>query len=365
MESDWPSVARARTSSHAVVPAINALAVPSVGGLRPVLLATMERLEHFNRQYRETALAALLPWCEAAASSALEQLRAPFRHIAVARLADQSHSTGRLITANLNALEVAVQQPPPLTTESELAIHEALMRDNWPSQAGRIRDQTVWIGGHSPETAVFVPPDHTQVPQAFQDLEKFLQRTDLDPITHAAIAHAQYETIHPHTDGNGRTGRALVISQLSASGASPDLVIPISAGLIASRTSYIEALTQYRHGDPIRITEVFTFAIQHAIDAAQRLHQAVQVIEDDICASATRVTSNLQRIARLCTREPAFTVVSVTALGVPTASAYRLLQQLVTHEHLTPEPKIRGRSVWSVPALTTALDRFITRSSRE
>ncbi|WIM73549.1 Fic family protein [Corynebacterium suedekumii] len=85
-------------------------------------------------------------------------------------------------------------------------MHRILLGPSSPDIAGVVRDEPVWIGGSdaSPGRALFVPPAAPAVPDLLRDLEAFLSRTDLPVLVHAALAHAQVETIHRFTDGNGK-----------------------------------------------------------------------------------------------------------------------------------------------------------------
>lgn len=98
-------------------------------------------------------------------------------------------------------------------------MHKALMLQQYgfdAAQAGRFRGEQVWIGpgDAGPRTVDFVAPHHDRVHAAMVDLVAFVQREDLPVLVQVALAHAQFETIHPFTDGNGRTGRALAQSVL-------------------------------------------------------------------------------------------------------------------------------------------------------
>lgn len=77
----------------------------------------------------------------------------------------------------------------------------------------------------------------------------FMRRDDIPALTQAAIAHAQFETIHPFEDGNGRTGRAMVGALLRNKGVTEKVTIPISSGLLTDLRSYFEALSRYRDGE--------------------------------------------------------------------------------------------------------------------
>ena len=113
---------------------------------------------------------------------------------------------------------------------------------------------------HHPIGATFVGPRHELVPGAVDDLIAFTQRDDISALPQIAVAHAQFETIHPFTDGNGRTGRALVQALLRNKGLTRQVTVPVSAGLLAGTDAYFDALTSYRSGDAAPIVERFTEA---------------------------------------------------------------------------------------------------------
>jgi Fic family protein len=97
---------------------------------------------------------------------------------------------------------------------------------------------------------MFNPPHHDHVPVLIDDLVAFARRTDIPLLTQAAVAHAQFETIHPFPDGNGRTGRALIHSMLRGHGLTHNVTVPVSAGLLTDTSAYFDALTAYREGEP-------------------------------------------------------------------------------------------------------------------
>ena len=103
----------------------------------------------------------------------------------------------------------------PVSVRLIREIHEKLMHGVRGDrlQPGELRTSQNWIGpsGSTLNTATFVPPPHHAVPGALGDLEKFIHQTDdLPPLVKIALAHVQFETIHPFLDGNGRVGRLLI-----------------------------------------------------------------------------------------------------------------------------------------------------------
>ncbi|WOP18823.1 Fic family protein [Raineyella sp. LH-20] len=222
----------------------------------------------------------------------------------------------------------------------------------------------MWIGGQSPVTAAHVGVHPAAVESDIADLVGFIRRDDIQPLVQAAIAHAQFETVHPFTDGNGRTGRALVSAILRRRAVTKHMSVPISSGLLVDTEEYFAALTAYRQGDLAPIVERFAHAARRAVDNAVVLREYVQAVRNAVIVTAQRRTANLLTIAELCASEPAFTAQMVTDRGVSASSAYRILDRLVEAGIIRPEKPIRGSTVWTVPGLTEALDRFAARAGR-
>jgi Fic family protein len=167
-------------------------------------------------------LAAVLLRTESASSSQIENITVGARALSLAEVGlAKFGSDARLVQANVQAMNRALELTGPLTRDHILAIHEALMHGQDRADPGRFRTQQVWIGGtdYSPHRADFVPPQDSRIEESIEDLCAFSERTDLPLLAHAAIAHAQFETIHPFNDGNGRAGRALVHTMLRHGGA--------------------------------------------------------------------------------------------------------------------------------------------------
>src|SRR4051795_6021749 len=156
--------------------------------------------------------ASVLLRSESASSSMIENLTSGAKAIALAELGSTEKRNATEIVGNVAAMRAALDLADRLGADAILAMHSALVGRLHPDIAGRWREEQVWIGGTSfgPHDADFVPPHHESVPELIDDLMRFAGRTDLPVLAQAAIAHAQFETIHPFADGNGRTGRALI-----------------------------------------------------------------------------------------------------------------------------------------------------------
>lgn len=178
-------------------------------------------------------------------------------------------STALEILANIEAMELAVRDAASVesVTLKEIAdIHRRLMEKSPnPRIAGEIRNRQNWIGGndYNPCGADFVPPPTEKVSELLADLCEAMNDETLPPLVQAALVHAQFETIHPFDDGNGRTGRALIHVVLKRRNIASDYVPPISVILATNRDRYIQGLTEFRYGD------VSQWIVQFATSAAQ------------------------------------------------------------------------------------------------
>ena len=249
-----------------------AAVVPEICRLDPVLSAATaaladEATAEFARFDAEMGseiapFGAILLRSEAAASSRIENLTASAKAVALAELGDTSRRNATEIVANTTAMTAAIALADRLDAPAILAMHAALLEHHDPKHAGTWRGAQVWVGSSSygPHTASFVPPHHTRVAPAIDDLVCFMHRGDVPVLSHAAIAHAQFETIHPFADGNGRTGRAIVHCLLRGKRLTRQVTVPISAGLLADTDRYFDALTAYRAGVIQPIVERFAEA---------------------------------------------------------------------------------------------------------
>lgn len=314
---------------------------------------------------------AILLRSESAASSRIENLTASARAIAeaeIAEIATPHRKNAAEVVANTRTMIAALELAGNISSASVLAMHSALMSGTDPINAGRWRTEQVWIGGGNlgPHLALFVPPHHDRVADAIADLMKFIERDDLPVLAHAALAHAQFETIHPFTDGNGRTGRALVQSMLRHGQLTRNVTVPVSAGLLSDTGAYFDALTTYRLGDPFPIVTQFADAAFQAVtngrELVDELRQIRQRWQQLIKA---RSDSAVWRVIDLLLRRPVVNArVIAEELGLDVGNVHRYVKPLLDAHVLTESVDVKRNQVWRAAEVLTALDAFATRAGR-
>ena len=312
--------------------------------------------------------AVILLRSESVASSRIENLTASAKAIALAELGDTSRQNATVIVANTTAMQAAIALADSLDGEAILAMHFALLGGSHPEWAGKWRDVQNWVGGSdwSPHGALYVPPHPDRVPAAIADLEEFVRRHDLPPLIQAAIAHAQFETIHPFPDGNGRTGRALIHSLLRAKGLTRQVTVPVSAGLLADTESYFTALTAYRGGEPEPIVERLSNATFAAVNNGRALVSELKAVREEWNeVIGARRGAAAWRVADLLLRQPVVDSPFLQhQLEVTAPAALRAIEQLVNADVLM---KVSGRQRYrryGAPRVLAALDSSAVRAGR-
>lgn len=258
------------------------------------------------------ALARILLRAEAVASSRIEGLEVGSRRLLKAQAArgigdEPSDVTAIEVLNNLDAMAWAIEQlsgRKAITTVDLLAIHRRLLAGTrLEEHGGSLRTEQNWIGGsdYNPCSAGFVPPPPEYVERLLEDLCAFCNEDTLPAIAQAAIAHAQFETIHPFIDGNGRTGRALIHVVLRRRGLVPNVVPPVSLVLATWSKDYVEGLMATRYRGPSdsaaareglnRWMALFATAMRRAVNDAQSYEARVRAIQEDWRARLGRVRS--------------------------------------------------------------------------
>ncbi len=359
----------------AVVPPISAFefALPAdlAADLSEATTALVRLDEHADRMLgAESQLApmqAVLLRTESASSSQIEGLTASVRKLALAQIGEESGRNAQLVIGNVRAMDAALQLVDEPGLDSILAMHEALMRGQQLHTPGELRVEQVWIGGGAgPRTASFVPPLHERVAESMRDLEVFVARTDIPPLAHAAIAHAQFETIHPFTDGNGRTGRALVHAMLRQAGVTTRVATPISAGLLTEPDGYIEALTAYREGDVRPILETFSRSARQAAVFGNSLTEELAAARLEMRSRVqARSHSTAWPLIDLTIGQPVLNTKTVTErLGVSPSTAINAFDMLVEAGVLSQTSAGRRNRVWQSDDVLTVLDSFAEKIRR-
>jgi Fic family protein len=203
-------------------------------------------------------LARLLLRAESVASSRIEGLEIGARRLLRVEMEQKlglgsGDATAREVLSNVDAMAWAVDsvvRGTELSTKYLLEVHRRLLAGTrLEARAGQVRSEQNWIGGsdYNPCSASFVPSPPENVTGLLDDLCSFCNEDSLPAIAQAAIAHAQFETIHPFEDGNGRTGRVLIQLILRRRGLVSRIVPPISLVLATRSRAYVEGLTATRY----------------------------------------------------------------------------------------------------------------------
>ena len=324
-------------------------------------------------QHRESTalegLARLLLRSEAIASSRIEGLQVSPQNVALAEFAHDEDlgetSLGRnaqLVANNVIALRTATADPrATITTDTVDALHRALLPDHTPPGMRGVQN---WLGGSnwSPLEAEYVPPPAEAVTPLMADLVEYSSGALHAALVQAGVVHAQFETIHPYTDGNGRVGRALIHTVLARRGLVRAATVPVSMVLLTRSDDYVRALTAYRYGpddDPTAAVEqwlrLFLEAVQTATTIAEgfatQLAELREQWQSALITSRTarglraqlRQDSAAARLVASLAQTPVLTARSVQhSLGVSNPAARGALDELATAGILTPRRVARG-----------------------
>jgi Fic family protein len=286
------------------------------------------------------ALGMLLLRTESVASSKIEGVDATLVDYARASYGIRSNESATSMVAATAALETLMRtttRKGRVDGGDLLAAHKTLMADdaNERGYAGRWRESQNWIGGseYSPRNALYVPPPEETVPTYIADLVRFTNRDDLPVMVQAAVAHAQFESIHPFTDGNGRVGRALINAVFRRRRLTTTVVVPLASALVAHRDRYFGVLDSYRAGDVEPL--ISSFAAASRISAAESRVTADRLAhipnEWSDLVGRVRAGSAAEKLLALLPGRPVLSVDDAcTAVAAPTSSVYAAIDRLHT-----------------------------------
>ena len=329
-----------------------------------------------------TAVSRFLLRSEAIASSRIEGIAPSAHKVALAELGQYEEVKGlsaqaRTVANNVTLVRAAVEElndTAPVDVDRLLALHRSLLPDS-PEHHG-IRTVQNWLGGSSyhPIEADFVPPPPDLVPGLIEDLLRYLNGATHAPLIQAALVHAQFETIHPFTDGNGRVGRALIHTVLTRRGLLPGMVLPTSLVLSTLSHRYVEALSAYRGEDAADEAETspgqhawiafFLEAVILACDQAEQISSELDDVRSDwasvleawVSREGTgrrpRSDSATSRILEGLPATPVLTISTASQVyGVSRTAATRGLETLRAAGILTTESIGAGRRAYTARAV--------------
>jgi Fic family protein len=322
--------------------------------------ATVRNLASNHEARSIEGLARFLLRSEAIASSRIEGMQVSPQQVALAELAQSEHltkagfsHTAQLVANNITivgnaATDLAASEVVTVGGVDEL--HRALLPDE---RHHGLRTVQNWIGGNdwNPIGAQFVPPAPGHVSALMDDLVSYAGGGGHAPLVQAALVHAQFETIHPYTDGNGRVGRALIHTVLTRRGLTPSAVLPVSLVLLTRSDAYVEGLTAYRYtGDPgSRLAREGVSAwLMMFLDAAELAAEQVTRFAAELAELRQRWTAQLSAyrasqgvretpradsaVARLTQMLPEAPIVTTTTvhrlLDVSLPAAYNAVEEL-------------------------------------
>lgn len=314
------------------------------------------------------ALSQQLLRAESVGSSRIEGLQLSQRRLARADLdPGAGNELARAVMGNVRAMAGAValaQRATPLDVAAIQSLHRLLMEGTRDASiAGKLRTTQNWIGGRDdgPEKAEFVPPPEDLVTGLLEDLCVFLAREDVPGILQAAIAHAQFETIHPFADGNGRVGRALLHAVLRRRNITPRFVPPVSLVLAANAGRYVDGLTAFRQGDALTWCRTFIRTLQAATERAKRFHEQLDELQRSWreLAGTPRAGSATDRLIALLPAHPVLNgELARDVLASSDVAARNALNELEAAGILRQVSIGKRNRVWEATELLHLVDEF-------
>jgi Fic family protein len=244
------------------------------------------------------------------------------------------------VSCYVNALELGVRrirEGQPIAFRLLTELHRALMTSGRGINKGpgEFRKNQVWIGGHRADEAIFLPVPANELANCWAELERFLNDVPeaTDPLIKAALAHVQFETIHPFMDGNGRLGRLLIPLILVAANVLSEPLLYLSVFFKKHRQVYYERLQQVRvSGDWESWLFFFVDAVaetaNQAVNTAQQLKQLREVDRDRL-RSLGRMAPSAQKVLDVLFEYPIANINTLVKNGnITAATAGKVMDKL-------------------------------------
>ncbi|MDE0269425.1 MAG: Fic family protein [Acidimicrobiaceae bacterium] len=285
---------------------------------------------------------------EGVASSGIEGLREPIESVLVAQRTDAGGTAG-WVADNLAVIDAALRTADePLNPGMLHRWHERLMQHSQlpDHMVGQHRLTLGWVGGTSPIDAAYIPPPPSEIPELVNDLIVFADNNQdgLDAVSQAALTHAQFEAIHPYSDGNGRLGRVLICRILRRSGVTTRSTVPVSTAIARDPGGYLSGLHLFEQGSPDPWVRWFAETSERAAASTESLiKQATQLLERwKKTTSELRTDHTARALLTLLPQCPVLNAHDVSELlGVSERTGRTALASLVTYGILTPIAGLR------------------------
>lgn len=315
-------------------------------------------------------MASFLIRTDSIASSKIESIEASTEDFARAIAGSKANQSATLMAAGAQAITALIDEvgvAGTFTVEAILNAHQTLLAEDETEArfAGRFREVQNWIGGsnYSPHLAEYIPPPPELVDKYMDDLLEFLNRDDLPVVAQAAIGHAQFESIHPFTDGNGRVGRAIINAVFRRRGVSRRVIAPVASALVANQSTYFKTLVDYRAGQVDELVLNMSLAAQ--ISSREALVSALNIETMPsawLSMAKPRSGSAAERIINLLVEHPVLSAEQAERLlGSSLQSIYEAMDALersgVVHE-LTNRQR---NKVWGATAVLAELESLNQR----
>ena len=303
---------------------------------------------------------------EALASSQIEGLSVSHRKLAEAELSGRRGHTRRARSSGtIRALERAMEVGAgarALSVADIVEIHrEIAVVPPLDRIAGEIRKEASWIGGSAPTQRRIRGATPRGAVPLLEDLCRFMHRDDIRPLQQAAIAHAQFELIHPFGDGNGRVGRCLIHVLFRRRGVAPKYVPPISLVLGANKDAYIAGLEDFRVGEVDRWVKQFARAVEVAAEQARGFSSEVESLQDEWRRSIGPVRSDAA-VLPLIDVLPKYPVITAAVaeleIGRSRPATINALARLEQAGALTRHRNQKMGDSWEAKGLFRLLKRF-------
>ncbi|NIL74876.1 Fic family protein [Rhodococcus sp. B10] len=301
---------------------------------------------------------------ESVASSKIESVNAGWHAFGRALAGGKATDDAKSQLAAVHALTAMVDAAGrrEITVDDLLEAHRLLMAPDFYTahDSGRIRTVQNWIGGsdYTPIGALYVPPPPELVPGLLDDLIQFANRSDLPIVAQAAIAHAQFESIHPFTDGNGRIGRALISAILRRRQLTRRITVPLASVMLADTNKYFAQLNSYRTGAVDTFVDYLARAAKHASNASEDSARALAELPERWTLRARpRANSADEALISQLLDAPILNADSAQAItGTSDASTYRALGRLTDSGVLEVISASKRHQIWAATDVLAELD---------